>query len=70
LSSNLVVRSPSEKAECCDQSDNDEHPVLAVKAEKAEFLNEKLHGTRPLVEQGTRFRVRNILFLYRSGGSE
>jgi hypothetical protein len=44
LSSNLVARSPNSKTECRDQSDHDEHPVLAFNPEKAEFLNQKLHG--------------------------
>jgi hypothetical protein len=65
LFSNPVARFPNEKTECSDQANHDEHPVLAFKAEKAEFLNKKLHGTRPFVGQGTRFGVRNILILYR-----
>lgn len=67
--SDFVVGFPNEKTECCDEDDHDEHPVLALDAEKAEFFDQKLHGTRPFVEQRTRFGGRNILFLYRGAHS-
>jgi hypothetical protein len=61
--SSLVAGSPNDKAKCRDQADHDEHPVLPFNAEKAEFLNKKLHGSRPFEVDGTLFAVRNILIL-------
>jgi hypothetical protein len=63
---------PSEKNENCDQSSDDQHPVLAFKAEHRKTLDQKLHRSRPqflgrisiLFVQHKRFGSANILFLY------
>jgi hypothetical protein len=38
---------PDKKHVNCDQSDDDQHPVLALESQKGEILNEKLHHARP-----------------------
>jgi hypothetical protein len=38
---------PREKNEDCDQSRDDQHPVLAFKTQKHKTLDEKLHRSRP-----------------------
>jgi hypothetical protein len=51
LCSNRVARSPDEDNEDADQKKYNEHPVLALEAKKAKFLNEKLHCARPFPVQ-------------------
>ena len=38
---------PNEKNENCDQSGDDQHPVLAFKAQKRKMPDQKLHRSRP-----------------------
>jgi hypothetical protein len=38
---------PREKNKDCDQSSDDQHPVLAFKTQKYKTLDEKLHRSRP-----------------------
>lgn len=38
---------PDKKHVNCDQSDDDQHPVLAFESHKGEMLNEKMHRARP-----------------------
>jgi hypothetical protein len=47
LLSDLFAGSPREKDKACDQSRDDQHPVLAFKTQKYKTLDEKLHRSRP-----------------------
>jgi len=44
-----------QKNEGDDQKKDNQHPILGFKAEKAKWLNEKLHRFRPFLGQGKWF---------------
>ena len=48
----LLAAGPPDKEDVDrDHGDEDEHPVLALKAEKPEMLNEKRHFVCPILRQ-------------------
>jgi hypothetical protein len=47
LLSDLLAGPPRQKDRGCDQSRDDQHPVLAFKTQKYKTLDEKLHRSRP-----------------------
>jgi hypothetical protein len=50
-----IAGSPDKKNEGDDQKKDNQHPILGFKAEKANWLNEKLHRFRPFLGQGKWF---------------
>jgi hypothetical protein len=50
-----IAGSPNKKNEGHDQKKDNQHPILGFEAEKAKWLNEKLHRLRPFLAQGTCF---------------
>jgi hypothetical protein len=44
-----VAGPPDECDEDCDNGCTGKHPVLAVEAKKAKFLNEEVHARAPLL---------------------
>jgi hypothetical protein len=59
-----IARQPDEKNESNDQKEDNQHPILAFDAEKSEWLDEKLHQSRPVLVHGKQFLQKNILFFY------
>jgi hypothetical protein len=50
-----IAGSPDKKNEGDDQKKDNQHPILGFKAEKAKWLNEKLHRFRRFLGQGRWF---------------
>jgi hypothetical protein len=46
-----VARLPRKECVGRDHRDDNEHPVLTLKTQKGEWLNEELHGVRPFLRQ-------------------
>jgi hypothetical protein len=59
--------SPGEQRIGRDHRDDNQHPILALEAQKSEGFNEKLHDACLIQAQHKPFAEKNILFLYYSG---
>jgi hypothetical protein len=63
-SSHSVTGPPDEENEGRQQCDDDKHPVLDLKPQKADILDKEMHRFSPIFVQGKVFSAINILFLY------
>jgi hypothetical protein len=60
----LVSARPDKQNKRSDHESDNQHPNLPIESEKANFLNEKLHRSRPFIVQAKSFSLKNILFDY------